>query len=227
MVAKQKDPQTVTVQGRLSYASFTPEEAHQLSLKGKYPTADAASTKPHFNVLLEQAQHDKLVAHLEDVFFPWTNEQHAAGEKRNALPPADSAKLIKDIKKFADATLNVGIKEVPEKTQPLAPECVSSIKVSGQKGVAIVQKAAVYSEDELRVPEPDILTYPVIRPINATVHELYPGSIVAVTLNVWSSYNDPKRPLLGLSASTVVFKADAERFGGGVAVDEDDIFADD
>lgn len=226
-MANDTEAQTVTIKGRLSYASFTPEEAFALSQKGKYPDKDVSESKPSFNVLLEQPQLDKLLAHVKDNFMPWAVARNAAGEKKNQLTAADSKKLMKDVENFADATLNVGIKEVPEKTKPLAPECVASIKVTGQKNTAIVKKARVNGEDELAANDGSIVSFPTILPIEDTVHDLYPGAMVAVTLNLWSYYNDPKRPGLGISGTTVVFIADAERFGGGVAVDEEAIFSDD
>jgi hypothetical protein len=136
-------------------------------------------------------------------------------------------KVLKEVKDFGSAMLNVGIKEVPEKTKDLAPETVASVKVTGQKNVATVKKARVNTEDELAVNDGSILNFPTILPIEETNHELYPGCQVAVTLNIWSYYNDPKRPGIGFGGTTVVFIADDARFGGGTDVDEDEIFSDD
>jgi len=83
----------------------------------------------------------------------------------------------------------------------------------------------VTSEDELLVPDPDLLTFPVIKPIGQTVHSMYPGAYVAATLNLYA-YHNGKHPGFSAGASTAVFKADGERFGGGTSVDEDEIFLD-
>lgn len=75
------------------------------------------------------------------------------------------------------------------------------------------------------MPDPDLLNFPVIKPINQTVHSMYPGCYVAVTLNLYA-YHNGKHPGFSAGANVAVFKADGERFGGGVTIDEDEIFAD-
>ena len=119
----------------------------------------------------------------------------------------------------------IPIKALSEKSAELAPEAVASLKVNGMRGQDLVLKAVVNSEDELVIPDENILAYPIIQPINRTVHELYPGSLAAATLNLYS-FVSGKLPGFSASTGTVIFKADAERFGGGIAVDEDEIFAD-
>jgi hypothetical protein len=54
---------------------------------------------------------------------------------------------------------------------------------------------------------------------------MYPGAYVAVTANLYA-YHNGKPPGFSAGCSVAVFKADADRFGGGVAVDEDEIFMD-
>ena len=119
----------------------------------------------------------------------------------------------------------IPIKPVDEKTLELAPEVVASIKVQGQASQDFTLKAIVNSEDELAVPDPDVLQFPIIKPISATVHNLYPGCYVAATLNLYT-YLSGKMPGLSAGANVVIFKADGERFGGGTEIDEDEIFAD-
>lgn len=221
-----KNPQVVTIYGRLSYPTWTAKAAYERSLKGKYPAADVASAAPDFNLLVEQAQLDKLVAHIENEFFPFLVQRHAAGEAKNAMPATDTAKLLDSIKgDLAAQTLNTAIKAVPEKSADLAPEAVASVKVIGNKGVDFELKAIVNGEDELLVPDPDLLTFPVIKPIGQTVHSMYGGAYVAATLNLYGYYNG-KHPGFSAGAGVAVFKADGDRFGGGVTVDEDEIFLD-
>jgi hypothetical protein len=102
---------------------------------------------------------------------------------------------------------------------------VAAIKIIGNKGTDMELKAIVNSEDELAVPDPDLLTFPVIKPIGVTVHSMYPGAYVAVTCNLYA-YHNGKNPGFSAGAGVAVFKADGERFGGGVTIDEDEIFAD-
>lgn len=222
-----KNPKTVTVYGRLSFPTFTAKEAYDLSQKGKYPAKDIASAQPSFNLLLEQGQFDKFMAHVENEFFPYCVQQEAAGEKKDVLSQAEVKKLLDGIKKdFADQIFNTPVRPVGEKTAPLAPEAVANLKVIGTKGVDMELKAIVNSEDELAVPDPDLLQFPVIKPLSATVHTMYPGCYVAATLNLYAYHNDPKRPGFGAGGGVAVFKADGDRIGGGVAVDEDEIFLD-
>ena len=119
----------------------------------------------------------------------------------------------------------IAIKPVPEKTQPLAPEAVASVKVKGPRQADIALKAIVNSEDDLVVPDPAITSYPVLKPLNQTVHTMYGGAYVAATLNLYS-FLSGKLPGFSASASVAIFKADGDRFGGGTEVDEDEIFAD-
>ena len=226
MAASKKNPKTVTIYGRLSFPTFTAKEAYDRSQKGSYPAADIASAAPDFQLLVEQAQFDKLMNHVENVFFPYCIAQHAAGEKRDVLDKAEVKKLLDGMKgDLADQTFNTPLKPVHEKTAPLVPEAVAAVKVIGSKGVDMELKAIVNDENELAVPDPDLLNFPVIKPIHQTVHSMYPGCYVAATLNLYA-YHNGKHPGFSAGANVAVFKADGDRLGGGVAVDEDEIFAD-
>lgn len=221
-----KNPKTVTVYGRLSFPTFTAKAAYERSLKGSYPAADIASAAPDFQLLLEQAQLDKLKGHITGEFFPYCIDQSTKGEKRDVLDAKEVKALTSQLDPpDFDGPYNTPFKPVHEKTAPLAPEAVASIKVIGNKGVDIELKAIVNNEDELAVPDPDQLTWPVIKPIGQTVHSMYPGAYVAVTLNLYA-YHNGKHPGFSAGASVAVFKADGDRFGGGTTVDEDEIFLD-
>lgn len=221
------DPKVVTVRGRLSFPSFTAQEAYDLSQRGSYPSKSPGETAPHFQLLLDDVQFQKMLDHCEKVFLPYCIEQNKAGEKKDSLDAKEVARLIEGLNGDLDDQLyNTPLKAVHEKTAALAPEAVATMKVIGNKGVDISLKAVVQSESELAVPDPDQLKFPCIRPINETVHEFYPGCEVAVTLNLYA-YHNGKNPGFSAGASTAVFRADNDRFGGGVAVDEDAIFLDD
>lgn len=223
---KEKSPKVVTVYGRLSFPTFTAQEAFARSQTGKYPAASPAEAAPDFQLLLEQSQHDKLMNHIEQVFLPYCVEQEQKGEKRDVLSAAEVKKILVQIKDLTqDQDLNTPIKPIHEKTAPLAPECVSQLKVIGNKGVDMELKAIVNDEDELKVPDPDLVSFPIIKPIGQTVHSMFPGCYVAVTLNLYA-YHNGKFPGFSAGGSTAVFKMEGERFGGGTSVDEDEIFAD-
>jgi hypothetical protein len=225
-----KSPTNVTLSGRLSFPNFDYAEAVKRNQKSQYPKADAADVAPDFNILLEQAALDKFTAHVLNEFLPFCLEQEKKGEKRNALGKAEVDRLTKFIKAgdFGAQPPYIPLKEVHEKTKELAPDAVASLKVVGNKGVSIEQRAIVNSEEEWLDPvaHEDQLTYPVIAPIGQTVHQMYGGCYVAATLNLYS-FISGKLPGFSAGASVAVFKADGERFGGGKAVDEDEIFLDD
>lgn len=223
---KEKNPQVVTVYGRLSYPTWEAKAAYERSLKGKFPTKDIASSSPDFNVLLEPSQLDKFLTHVKDEFFPFCQAQAAAGAGKHELNPDEVKALLKQLDdKAFDGPNNMPLKPVPAKTAELAPEVVASLKCIGNKGTDIVQQAIVYSEQELVIPDPDILKYPIIKPIGETVHSMYGGCLVAVTVNLYA-YHNGKHPGFSAGASVAVFKADADSFGGGVKVDESEIFDD-
>jgi len=225
-MATGKNPKTVTVYGRLSFPNFDYQQAVVKNGKSQYPK-DAADVSPDFNLLLEQAQLDKFVTHIKDLFLPYCLEQSNKGEKRDALTAAEVKRILKivDAGDWGAQPPYIPIKEIGDKTAALAPECVVNVKVNGNKGTDIELKAIVNNEDELLVPDPDLLQYPVIKPIGQTVHQMYGGCYVAATLNLYA-FISGKLPGFSASASVAVFKADGDRFGGGVTVDEDEIFAD-
>lgn len=223
----EKSPKQITVRGRLSFPQFTAQEAHDRSQGGKFPTKSPAEAKPNFNLVLEQSQHDKLMAHFEQTFLPYCVAQEKAGEKRDALSEKEVKTLLDGLHgDLEDQVFNTPLSAVSDKTLALMPEAVSSLKCIGNAGVDIELKAIVKDEDELAVPDPDRVKYPVILPLNETVHELYPGAIVTATLNLYA-YHNGKNPGFSAGANVAVFKEDADRFGGGVAVDEDEMFLDD
>lgn len=226
-MAGAKNPKTVTVYGRLSFPNFSYQQAVARNAKSQYAKADTADVAPDFNLLVEPAQLKKLKDHVLNEFLPYCLQQEAKGEKRDALSQADVDRIVKllESEDWDAQPPYIPIKPVPAKTVELAPEAVANIKVVGNKGIDIEQKAIVNSEDELLVPEPDLLTFPVIRPIGKTVHQLYGGCYAAATLNLYA-FISGKLPGFSASASVCVFKTDGDRFGGGVAVDDDEIFAD-
>lgn len=223
----QKDPKVVTFYGRLSFPTWTAQQAYELSLKGQYPAASAAEASPNFTLLVEQPQLDKFLAHVTDHFFPYCIEQEKKGEKRDKLDAKEIKALLAQLEDedSYDGPLNMPVKPVHEKTKPLAPEAVAAIKLIGNKGVDIDLKAMVQNQDELLLPDPDQLSYPTIRPLGETVHQMYAGAYVAVTANLYA-YHNGKNAGFSAGASTAVFKADGDRFGGGVSIDESEIFMD-
>lgn len=220
------DPKTVTFYGRLSYPVWTAQEAFARSQKGSYPAKDVDSVSPDFQLIVTQGQFDKVLKHCVEVFLPYCQEQHAKGEKKDALEPAEVQKLIESVTGDLSAQVyNSPFKVVYEKTADLAPEGVASVKVIGPKGGDFVLKAIVRDESELAIPDPDILQFPVIKPLHETTHQMYPGCEVAVTVNLYA-YRNGKLPGFSAGGNVAVFRGDADRFGGGVEMDSEAMFLD-
>ena len=130
-----------------------------------------------------------------------------------------------DTKDF-EGVFNLPMKAVSEKTKLLAPEGFASVTVRGNKGTDIELKAIVRDEDELDPPDPTQIKFPVVKDIDETVHKLQPGYIVTVAGNLYS-YHNGKNPGFSLGSNVCIFKAKADQFGGGGAIDEDELFLDD
>ena len=222
-----KSPKNVTIYGRLSFPTFDYQQAVAKNAKSQYAKADPADVTPDFNLLLEQSQLDKLKKHILDEFLPYCVEQHTKGEKRDALEPKQADRITKLIESedWEAQPPYIPIKPVSEKTQALATEALASVKIVGNKGTDILQQAIVQDESELAVPDPDRVDYPCILPIGQTIHSLYGGCYAAATLNLYA-FVSGKAPGMSAAAGVCVFKADGDRFGGGVAVDEDEMFLD-
>ena len=168
---------------------------------------------------------DAVTAHISDVFLPWCIAQGTAKDK-SGLSAAE-AKRISDLLTSGDWENQppyIPIKPVPAKTQPLAPEAVAMFKINGQKGVDIEQKAVVKDASELAIEDPTRVKYPVILPIDETVHAMQSGFVVATTVNLYA-YLSGKVPGITAQAKAVVFKEKAAQFGGGVELDDEAIFA--
>lgn len=224
-MAPSNNPQVVTIYGRLSFPNFNYQQAVARNATSKFPK-DAADVTPDFNLLLEQPQLDKFIEHVRTQFLPYVLEKGNKGERGGLdQKQVDKITALLDSGDWEDQPPYIPIKPVPAKTADLAPEAVANLKIVGNKGVDIEQRAIVTDENELLVPDPDQLTYPVIRPIGQTVHQMYGGCYVAATLNLYA-FVSGKLPGFSASAGVAVFKADGDRFGGGVSVDESEIFAD-
>lgn len=224
--SKPKSPKNVTIYGRLSFPQWTAQQAFDRGQKGKYPPKTVADAKPDFQLLVEDAQFNKLLDHIKSEFVPFIVGRSNAGEEKDALTQDEVDSILAQIDSGNyDGVYNTPFKKVHEKTAPLVPEAVAAIKCIGNAGVDIELKAIVNDESELAVPDPDLLSFPVLRPINQTVHQMFPGAYVAATLNLYA-YRNGKVPGFSAGAATAVFKAEGDRLGGGVTVDEDAIFMD-
>jgi hypothetical protein len=78
------------------------------------------------------------------------------------------------------------------------------------------------------IPDPDILTWPTIVPLDKSVFQMYAGAYVAATLNLFAFESSSSVNGISAGASTAVYLGNltGDRFGGGVDVNEEDIFMD-
>lgn len=219
------NPSVITISGRLSFPNFLHVQAVKRNVSSKFPK-DAADVAPDFNILVEESGKEKLRRHILDVFLPYCVEQEKKGEKRNAL----DAKAVKKLQAFFEAEdwedqpPYVPIKAIGAKTLELAPECVASIQVKGSPSKDIELKAVVRGEDELLRPDKEILTYPVIRPLTQTVHQMVAGHYVGATVNLHAYVGN--LPGINAYSNVCVYKAPGDSFSGGGVLDEDEMFMD-
>lgn len=226
-MAAEKNPQEITIRGRLSWPKFTMAEALAQNATSKFPKKPD-EVKPNFNLLLLPDQQDKLITKIKDEFLPFCAARGKAGEK-SGLDAGQIKKLTRALDAAewdVDEVLGL-IKPVHEKTVELAPEAVASVKVNGFKGQDIVLKAVVRSEADLRNPTDDVIIPErgMIMDVNDTTLELYPGSFVAAQINMFA-FVAAGNPGITASTSTAIFVGHADRFGGGGALDEDAVFMD-
>ena len=226
-MAQEKNPQTITIRGRLSFPALTMPEAIARNSTSAWPKKPE-DIAPDYSIVVEQTTLDKLVDHVKNVFLPYCLAQSNAGQKKNALDAKQIARLIKAIDSdWTEQPPYIAIKPLSEKTAALAPSAVASIKVIGNKLTNIVQLAIVRDAEELLDPDdPNVTTFPAIMPINKTVHQMYPGCQVKATLNLYA-FLSGTTPGFSASAGTLVFFGDDERFGGGGEIDEEEMFLDD
>lgn len=231
MAKPASDPKKVTIKGRLSFPRFKHAEAVAFAAKSSFDKdKDPSEISSSFTLLLEQDQLDKLVAKIRDEYLPFAEAQHAAKEKYDSkLTPAAIKKILAWLEAgdLEDKPPFMPIKAIKEEYQDATPECVARLDLKGPKGGDISLKARVESEDQLAVPDPDLMVYPALKNLNETVFEMYPGAYVATTINLYSYLSSVANFGIGAGVSSAVYLGNLEGEdlrGGGAAVDVDEMF---
>lgn len=219
---------SLTIKGRLSFPRFTHAEAVAANATSSFPKA-ADKVGPEFNLLIEQDQLDKIKTHIRDVFIPFVQQQNAAGEKRDTLDDKYLKKVLAklDADDFEAVAPHLPLKEVSEKNRDSMPEAVANVKITGRPGSDIKLMAKVTDETQMAVPDPDILSFPVLKPLGETVFDMYAGAWVATTLNLFAFQQSASVNGISAGGAVAVYLGDLEgdRFGGGGAsIDESAIF---
>lgn len=213
--------------GAITYTQFNMAQAIANNERSKYPKA-ADKIAPIAQFLLDQTQHDRLITHIRDVYLPEALRRGKAGEKKDAFEQKQVDKILRQLEQLElDTSPYLPIKSVYAKTLDVAPWAISTLKFTGTAGRDFEQLARVNSEDELKVPDPNLLAFPVLRPIADTVHELYPGAWAYATLNLSGYVQSASNFGISAYANTIVFLEDRDRLSGGAGLDEDDVFMDD
>lgn len=216
---------TGTYTGRLSFPTLTHKQAVELMKRGSYPNTPDEQVSPSFQLLLNQVQFEKFVAQATE--FLGQEISVSANKQKVILSDKEKADMLACITgDLTDQRYNSPLKPPSDKTLELAPDTVATLKVIGPKGGDIKVKAIVRSESEINPASDVIFTKPVILDIEETTHELYPGCVAKCTINLYAYYNG-KNPGFSAGGSILVFSADDDRFGGGAAIDEDEMFLDD
>lgn len=222
----QIDGGSVTIKGRLMWLKATAEEAFEFSKTGKFPKKDVGDAQPHFNLLLNDTEYEKVVKWATEEFLPSCVESwNMHKEKgRNALEQDDVDLILAEIAKPSKRSAVITpFKEIKEGLADQVDE-THMVKVVGTKGGKFIIKAIVRNQDEINDPDGDLLyTKDVPLPIKQTVHELYDGCNVIVRVTGYA-YNAAK-PGFSLSTDTITFKSDNTPILGGGGTSDDDIMA--
>lgn len=224
----------LNIRGGVTYSDFTYDQALKSNERSdpKYKKSDLTKVAPQVQLLLDKVQRDRVIAHLRDVYVPETIKRSAAGEKKDAFEKKYADKILAALEEWstdvvADAPPHLPIKKVYPKTLVVAPWAMATLKFTGTKEKDLELLARVNDESELKVPDPNLLTFPVLQPIGRTVHDLYPGAWAYATLNLSGFFMTPGNYGISAYANTLVFLEDRDRLSGGAGLDEDDIFMDD
>ena len=230
----QKNPKSITIKGRLSYPSFTMEQALALNAKSEHKKPDE-QVSPEFNLLIEADQMALIKDHLLNEYLPfaeqnWADNPDPKGNTRDAFPPK-LAKRIRDVIENEDWETRppyIFTKLISEKNLATAGAAVMTANLKGSKGRNTVLKASVYSDEELAIPG-SIQKFPAMVDINESVFEMYPGAYVAATVNLFGYVASSVSFGISAGANVAVYMGnlEGERIGGGGDdVDEDEIFMD-
>ena len=218
--------------GAITYSQFTMAQALANNAnRTQYKKTDD-KVAPQVQFLLDQAQVDRIVAHIRDTYLPETLVRNGRGEKRDSFDQKQVTKILKALDErqaegWQSESPFLPIKQVYKKTLEVAPWAIATLALTGTAGRDIEQLARVNDESELRVPDPNLLSFPALKPIDQTVHELYPGAWAYATLNLSGYVQSASNFGISAYSNTVVFLEDRDRLAGGMSLDESSIFMDD
>ena len=234
-MANDQDFKKHNVRGAVTYSDFTMVAAHKsnnrANMDPKFKKKDE-DVAPTAQLLLDQVQLDKFIKMIREQYIPAAKTRGAAGEKRDAFDDKSIAKILKALDEWekdgeSDAPPHLPIKKTYAKTLEIAPWAVATVKFTGTKGRDMELLARVNDEDELKVPDAKLLSFPTLVPVERSVHDLYPGAWAYATLNLSGFFGTTSNFGISAYANTVVFLEDRDRLAGGAGLDEDDIFMDD
>lgn len=231
-------PEPINIGGILSYPTWTAQQAYDSAhradskLQPNQRPASVDQAKASVQILLNQSQLDKVVAHLIDVVLPYALEQGADGKQSFALDQSEADLLIKNIED-QNWRAKLGIipfQPIGEATQEKAPNAVVGIQAKSYKGGQNIIKQAFVTEELQLVSKPFVK--PDIYNISDTVFDMVAGDFVKSTISFYVGvYNG--NPTISCNTNAVVRWKEGTPFAGGgsdsagMLADGDDMFMDD
>jgi hypothetical protein len=148
-------PDNINVNGLLSFPVYTEDNIAQLK-EWRTKRGIAAPRFPDrigFQMLLTQAQHDKVVANLQKVYLPFARTLQSASDKKKGIDPKLVVKLEALVKAQDWSENNLPIRELTEKDQANLEKnniegIVSKLKVAGPANDGPITIKALFKEDD-------------------------------------------------------------------------------
>lgn len=222
------DFKKLNIRGAITYSQFTMAQAKANNERSSYPDPEDRIA-PSVQLLLDETQYERVRTHIIDVYLPEAVARAKAKEKKDAIEQKYADRIKANLEnRELEGPPYLLVKEVYAKSVEAVPWAVATLKFKGTAGRDIEKLARVNDESELRVPDPNALTFPTVRPIDETVHELYPGAWAYATLNLSGYFTSAGSYGISAYSNSVVFLENRDRLGGGGGVlDTEDIFLDD
>ena len=116
----------VTIMGRLSFPTFTAQQAFERSQRGQYPAKTPGEAAPDFQILVNETNWEIFHKFATETFLPYCVEQNnlpaESGKKaKDWLKPDEAKRLADQLQDLTTQTLNTPAKPVHEKTEAMAP----------------------------------------------------------------------------------------------------------
>lgn len=221
-MAEIKAKYLASFKGRLSFHVHDVDAALVEKNKGPFAKSNdtVADVSAYSTILLTAPQYERIKTQL--IEFLGECAKLPKGEIK--LTPAELKMLVRQIEADEALPLNTPFKQLSEKTLELWPECVAAVKLLSPRGQSFVEEAIVRNEDDLKVPDPDRIGFPLQLPLRESRFTMYNGCWVIAPLSFYT-YKNGANPGVSAGGTHIIFQRDDTPFAGGPGVDRDSIFA--